>query len=75
MIKQNGVLYNVTEADLELLENNPNEFWEDVEEIGKEAFQELSSLKIIKIPEGIKKSEKKHLKNVKIFLLLEFQKV
>ena len=31
MRKQNGVLYNVTEADLELLENNPNEFWEDVE--------------------------------------------
>ncbi len=38
MIKRFGTLVSVDESDLELLKNNPEEFWRDVEKIDRSAF-------------------------------------
>ena len=55
MKKEYGVLTEVTEEDIKLLINNPREFWNNVTEIGDEAFKDLSGLFNIKIPETVKK--------------------
>lgn len=55
MEKENGVLKNVTESDVDLLKSNPDEFWEGVTEIGKDAFRGLYTLDHIDIPEGVTK--------------------
>ncbi len=49
-----GKLFFVSEDDLKLLKNNPKKFWKGVTEIGTGAFQGLSELKSIQIPNGIK---------------------
>lgn len=53
MRKVNGVLYDVSEEDLELLKADPTEFWKGVTGIGDFAFLSLNGLESIKIPEGI----------------------
>lgn len=54
MIKENGLLYDVTEEDLELLKNNPQKFWEGVETINAFAFVKCHNLKSIEIPGTVK---------------------
>lgn len=49
MIKNYGVLSQVEEKDLKLLEDNPAEFWKDVSQIGSGAFSYLK-IKEIEIP-------------------------
>ncbi len=53
MEKIDGVLTDVTERDLRLLNENPKKFWEGVTEIGYDAFFDCESLKSITIPDGI----------------------
>ena len=53
MKKINGVLTNVTEEDLKLLLENPEEFWKGVTEIGEKCFARLESLKEIVIPDSV----------------------
>ena len=50
----NGELKNVNAADIKLLENEPEKFWEGVTEIGSYAFMNNYYLKSIKIPSQIK---------------------
>lgn len=54
MEKINGVLINVTDEDIKLLEQNSEEFWEGVTSIGNYAFENCESLTLIDIPEGVK---------------------
>ena len=53
MRKENGILGDVQEEDLELLKSNPDEFWKGVTEIGSNAFEGCKSLTSINIPEGL----------------------
>jgi len=53
MIKENGVLKEVTDSDIELLESNPKKFWEGVTEIGENAFKLCTNLKNIIIPNSV----------------------
>ena len=62
MLKEKGVLTKVTEKDLEILQTNPEKFWEGVNTIGDVAFSSLPIGKI-KIPEGITKIESFAFKN------------
>ncbi len=55
MRKENGVLFRVTEEDLDLLKSNPDEFWKGVTKIEQGAFLDCSSLTSITIPEGVTK--------------------
>lgn len=54
MINREGFLKNVEEKDVELLKNNPQEFWNGVIWIGELAFRDLENLTSITIPDGIK---------------------
>ena len=54
MIKKNGILSEVNEKDIELLQNHPNEFWSDIVEIDQEAFKNLNIIEI-EIPNTITK--------------------
>lgn len=54
MKKENGVLTEVNRFDLELLKNNPKKFWEGVEVIGANAFQD-SKVEEIVVPNTVKK--------------------
>lgn len=53
MNKQDGLLSGVAEEDVELLQKNSREFWDDVNRIGRGAFQGLKNLTSITIPEGV----------------------
>lgn len=53
MKKRNGVLTDVTYKDLELLEKNPNKFWNGVRTIGHDAFSAVNLYSII-IPSTVK---------------------
>jgi len=53
MRKVHGSLSNCDDSDLELLRNNPEEFWSGVRKIGSEAFKNCLSLTEISLPEGI----------------------
>ena len=53
MEKIDGILYDVREEDIELLETNPEEFWRGVTIIDYNAFYMLNILKKIEIPYGI----------------------
>ena len=53
MRKENGILEDVGEKDLELLKSNPDEFWKGVRRLGDNAFWDCSSLTSITIPEGV----------------------
>ncbi len=72
MEKINNVLQNVTNEDLEILQNNPEKFWQGVEKIGKSAFANLLGLTSIKIPNSVVDIDNfafyncKNLKNVEI---------
>lgn len=55
MNKENGILNNVTEEDIQLLKTNPNEFWAGVNEIGMLAFKGLQNLEEIVIPKSVTK--------------------
>ena len=46
-------LEKVTEEQLELMQNDPKRFWQNVTEIGKWAFKDCKSLENIHIPEGV----------------------
>lgn len=55
MKKENGVLLDVTEEDLELLKKSPGVFWEGVTRIGDSAFSWCPTLRLnnMIIPEGV----------------------
>lgn len=55
MRKENGVLYEVTNADLKVLLDNPREFWKDVKEIGRYAFEKCNKLNKLLVPGSVKK--------------------
>ena len=55
MRKENGVLYDVTEEDIVLLEKDPKTFWEGIKVIGAGAFLRCISLKSITIPKSVEK--------------------
>lgn len=57
MRKIGGVLYNVNDEDLERLKNNPEKFWEGVEEIYRGAFDNPALTSII-IPNSVKLIDK-----------------
>ncbi len=63
MKKENGVLKLVEDSDVELLENNPNKFFEGINEIDAHAFNNLYSLKKIIIPSCITKINKSFINN------------
>lgn len=50
-------LHQVRPSDIELLKNNPDEFWKDVTEIGSSAFECVDNFEKITIPSGIEKIE------------------
>ena len=52
---ENGVLLEVKEFDIRILEEKPNKFWEGVTAIGVYAFSNCLSLTSITIPEGVNK--------------------
>ena len=56
MKKENGIITDVTESDLNLLKTNPEEFWEGVSCIGEGAFYYLS-LESIEIPDSVTRIE------------------
>lgn len=55
MKKENGVLLDVREKDLRILEEYPKFFWKDVHTIGCNAFAGLTGITNIIIPENITK--------------------
>ena len=59
MKKKDGVLLKVTNKDLELLNQNPENFWEDVSVIEDSAFKNLNDLEKIVIPKSVKKIKRK----------------
>ena len=68
MQKVNGILSNVTNEDIKLLRENPEEFWKDVIEISSYAFVGLNQLTDIIIPNSCKKINSRafsSLKNLK----------
>lgn len=63
MKKENGVLLSVEESDVELLENNPNIFFEGIREIKSLAFNDLNNLKKLVIPSCVTKINKNFIRN------------
>ena len=57
MKKENGVLFDVKDKDISLLEQNPEIFWEGITQIGKEAFKNSCELTNIIIPDSVTKIE------------------
>ena len=53
MVKDDGVLREVTNEDIKLLETNPEEFWEGVTEIGECAFFKCNYLENVTIGSNI----------------------
>ena len=53
MKKENGVLLEVTNKDLDLLKNEPDKFWENVTIIGEYAFWDCSEPLIVEIPSHV----------------------
>lgn len=50
---ENGILYDVNEQDLKLLENKPKKFWKDVKFLGDGCFSNCTQLKEIEIPNTV----------------------
>ena len=60
MIKEKGILMNVTNEDIKLLKESPDKFWEGVTEIGPFAFAMFvgpATLKSLEVPSSVKKIE------------------
>lgn len=55
MQKIDGKLMSVNEDDIDLLNNNPDEFWKDVNELSIFSFKNLKSLKELNIPSNVTK--------------------
>lgn len=53
MLKNNKILSNITNEDIFLLDYSPNDFWEDILAIEKDAFINIDSLKKIDIPDFV----------------------
>ncbi len=53
MIKNKNILEKVTDSDLALLKNNPEEFWKDVEIIGPTAFA-FTNIEELNIPDNVR---------------------
>lgn len=53
MIKEKGVLTEVTDEDLKLLQDKSARFWEGVTIIGNNAFINCETLEKIELPKGI----------------------
>ena len=72
MKKVNGVLLEIKDDDIILLEENPTKFWNGVTSIGERAFSHCASLKNIEIPNTVTSigdkafRECKSLTNIKI---------
>lgn len=64
MKKIDGVLTEVTDEDLKLLEKKPKKFWKSVETIGLRAFAQCKQLTHIEIPEGIKQIDELAFSNL-----------
>ena len=53
--EKKGVLLQVSEEDVELLETNPQEFWKGITDVLDYAFNSLDNLTSIDVPEGVTK--------------------
>ena len=63
MKKENGVLLSVEDNDVELLERDPNKFFEGINEIATRAFNNLYNLKKLIIPSCITKLNESFINN------------